>query len=230
MATTVHRSQQNHRHAIVSALTVDTKSPRCACVLHSKHNSESLSFPSRRRTLVRKSSVKRTKQNGGANSISAQILTLPRPVANGLNLAQPVTVNFKGRTIVVPASCVSLTLDCARILLPPNTISFPRLPPPLDLSTTTKRSREQTAAKTPTSKNPKKLNLKRLNSSLKRSRTRTKVSVAASEYNEASLARFQSNVDCMLYVFSYLGPADLLNAAKVSRHWNNIARHKSLVC
>lgn len=71
----------------------------------------------------------------GPMQISAQVLSLPRSITNCRNLSRPLTLCYAGRQIIVPPSCIVLSAEGAKLLLPPQTIVPGKLPPePVDLS------------------------------------------------------------------------------------------------
>jgi len=67
--------------------------------------------------------------------ISAQVLSLPRSITNCRNLSRPLTLCYAGRQVIVPPSCIVLSAEGAKLLLPPQTV-VPNKPVPdaLDLS------------------------------------------------------------------------------------------------
>ena len=71
----------------------------------------------------------------GPTQISAQVLTLPRSIINCRNLSRPLTLCYAGRQVIVPPSCIVLSAEGAKLLLPPQTVVPTKpLPDPIDLS------------------------------------------------------------------------------------------------
>jgi len=71
----------------------------------------------------------------GPVQISAQVLSLPRSITNCRNLSRPLTLCYAGRQVIVPPSCIVLSAEGAKLLLPPQTIIPSKPPPdPVDLS------------------------------------------------------------------------------------------------
>ena len=71
----------------------------------------------------------------GPMQISAQVLSLPRSITNCRNLSRPLTLCYAGRQVIVPPSCIVLSAEGAKLLLPPQTVVPSKPPPdPVDLS------------------------------------------------------------------------------------------------
>ena len=82
----------------------------------------------------------------GPMQISAQVLSLPRSITNCRNLSRPLTLCYAGRQIIVPPSCIVLSAEGAKLLLPPQTIVPSKPPPdPIDLSSENTGSISSTA-------------------------------------------------------------------------------------
>jgi len=191
------------------------------------------------------------------NWIGAQILALPRDVANSLNLSRPITVRFNNRSIIVPSSCVALTAEGAKVLLPPHTLSPPSralLSEPMDfsvhLTTDASHCRQTPDELVHVEDNGKECNNtyadKSVNITIEKERDNHEsdnpnasevgqVLVKEAEKQQdydgcVGIEVLDSNLDCMLHVLSYLGVMDLVRLSAVCERWRDISQHKSLVC
>lgn len=189
------------------------------------------------------------------NWIGAQILALPRDVANSLNLSRPITVRFNSRSIIVPSSCISLTAEGAKVLLPPNTLSPPsvsQLSEAMDFSAKLLENVVNGSLKADRLSNDETKLVEDLNSSthhlsannfvttgidLSHSRGESEkltaregpVSKDGREVSVAGVEILDSNLDCMLHVLGYLDVMDLVRVSEVCERWRDISRHKLLV-
>lgn len=192
------------------------------------------------------------------NWIGAQILALPRDVANSLNLSRPITVRFNNRSIIVPSSCVALTAEGAKVLLPPHTLSPPsrtQLSEPMDFSVhlnsdsvdCRQTSDDRVHVEDKLTNLVKTYKDKLIDIPIEKLGDNAEsysyvTSEAGHRLVKESLTDLQldisgrvgieildSNLDCMLHVLSYLGIMDIIRLSAVCERWRDISQHKSLV-
>jgi hypothetical protein len=132
------------------------------------------------------------------SGINAQLLTLPRSIVDCRNLSRPLTLRFRGRQVIVPPSCITLTADGAKLLLPPHTLS--PVEPDVSLLPVDYSLHGYQLPKTQAS-------------CLDDSKERTTAKVT---------------VDCLVHSFSFLDVADVLRCARVCRQWKEAAHHQTL--
>jgi F-box-like len=189
------------------------------------------------------------------NWIGAQILALPRDVANSLNLSRPITVRFNNRSIIVPSSCISLTAEGAKVLLPPNTLSPPsvsQLSEAMDCSAKLVENAANSNLKSDCFSNEEAKLAADTNNSLHHRSPGNSVAIGVDlshnrtesenlTVKESSVSKYgkeiagsgieilDSNLDCMLHVLGYLDMMDLIRVSEVCERWRDISRHKLLV-
>jgi len=194
----------------------------------------------------------------GPMQISAQVLSLPRSVTNCRNLSRPLTVSYAGRQVIVPPSCIVLSAEGAKLLLPPQTIvpNTP-LPGPLDLTFNTTSSTDttnsfldKTNVPTPVSPSDGKTASETEQCRVSAVPVVKTADFASEACHSTELADQQTFSDaepkpatdqsiavaignlpdhCLVHVFTFLHLTDLLRVSCVCRQWNIAAHDPSLV-
>ena len=191
------------------------------------------------------------------NRLTGQLLTLPRAMSSQLDPSKPLTIRVGNRRLLLDHGCVSFSADgTVKILLPPVQLfgitddDDMRLPvEPLDFRIPQPTSVIRKVHTKETSGMEKAVSSSEVSANgtgtldcsctveapmcrnLQKTEELSPTLLPAEETSEVEVPvkTVNTNDDCLLHMFRFLGIADLLRTRCVCRTWNHVSRHPSLV-